>query len=323
MKRSHKSMIVEAEGYNVSPLSLIQDDEQIDVQLRAPIPMSDYHWHNHLEVNIPLEDEIELLINGIKCVVSQGQMAVFWALTPHQLLSSNRCSKMAIISIPLHLLLTWTTNEQFFSEIINGEVLVCNQRDLVEESRVSCWQQELEMKNHALYALNVAEIRLLLNRFYLYGWHSITSTVHHPIQQQSSDKSVYYLWNTLKYISENYDSSITIKDIADTVGINEHYLMTMFKKKMHISIKQYILKMRLEHAKAMLTRTNYNITDIAMVSGFGSVSRFFDCFSKHVDVTPGEYRKRYQGSSVEGRNELTNEMDDTYIGGRRKLAKYE
>ncbi len=42
------------------------------------------HWHGQVEVNVPFDGNVEYLINNEKVNID-GNMAAFWACTPHQL----------------------------------------------------------------------------------------------------------------------------------------------------------------------------------------------------------------------------------------------
>jgi AraC-like DNA-binding protein len=65
------------------------------------------------------------------------------------------------------------------------------------------------------------------------------------------------------------------------------------KKWLNTTPKEYINKVRLEHAYTMIVSTDQRFDDIAYDVGFSSVSHFNDLVKKNYGFTPAELRKRY------------------------------
>lgn len=101
----------------------------------------------------------------------------------------------------------------------------------------------------------------------------------------------------LDYIHKHYHSTITLQDIADSVGLNASYLSSLFKKEMEITIFQYILETRLEASMNMLKFSDYSYASIGHYCGFSSQSHFTYCLRKHTGLTPKQYRDKYYSSN--------------------------
>ena len=71
---------------------------------------------------------------------------------------------------------------------------------------------------------------------------------------------------------------------------------------MKISIKQYINKLRLQHAQALLIDTNHAVLNIALEAGFGSISRFYDIFQREFKMTPLKFRQDAFNSTMDSEN---------------------
>ncbi len=87
-----------------------------------------------------------------------------------------------------------------------------------------------------------------------------------------------------------YGSGI-IAICAKELGISTRHLHRTFIEELGVSPIQYIMTRRLLLAKSLLTDTQLKISDIALASGFGSVSRFNAAFKKHYRLTPTAIRK--------------------------------
>lgn len=95
----------------------------------------------------------------------------------------------------------------------------------------------------------------------------------------------------IRYMAEHYTQNITIKDIAAAGGVSEGYAMGLFQKSLSMSITSYLTKLRLYHAKSALIETNEKILNIALDSGFGSLSRFYEVFNQDTATTPQSFRQ--------------------------------
>src|SRR5699024_10324056 len=76
--------------------------------------------------------------------------------------------------------------------------------------------------------------------------------------------------NILKYIDNNMDRKITLKEIAENEGISNYYLSRFFREKVGVSFQEYLNIIRIDRAVNLLLSTEDNITDIAFKSGFSS-----------------------------------------------------
>lgn len=77
-----------------------------------------------------------------------------------------------------------------------------------------------------------------------------------------------------RYIDENYSESITLDKLAEIAHVNKYYLSHSFKNEYNVSPIDYLMKRRITEAKALLTSTDFSLTQIAEQIGFGSLPYF-------------------------------------------------
>lgn len=94
-----------------------------------------------------------------------------------------------------------------------------------------------------------------------------------------------------RYIDENYSRTITLDSLAEIAHVNKYYLSHSFKREYGTSPIDYLMKRRITEAKALLTSTDFSLTQIAEQIGFRSLAYFSKCFRKVEDISPNEYRK--------------------------------
>ncbi len=95
-------------------------------------------------------------------------------------------------------------------------------------------------------------------------------------------------------IRDDLSSSISIADVASTIGVSERALQLGFKNEVGISPKQFLTQERLlgAHEEIISSDRNVNIGDIARRWGFAHVGRFSSTYQRHFGVLPRS-RKRY------------------------------
>lgn len=103
-----------------------------------------------------------------------------------------------------------------------------------------------------------------------------------------------------RYIDENYSESITLDKLAEIAHVNKYYLSHSFKNEYKVSPIDYLMKRRITEAKALLTSTDFSLTQIAEQIGFGSLPYFSKCFRKVEGTSPNEYRKSAKQKPSQG-----------------------
>lgn len=98
-----------------------------------------------------------------------------------------------------------------------------------------------------------------------------------------------------KYIHENIYNQFYEDEVADFAGLTPSYLSTLFKKETGETIKNYILKEKVEESKSLLRFSDKSYIDISISLNFSSHSHFIATFKKYVNMTPKEYRNKYYG----------------------------
>ncbi|OZS43247.1 transcriptional regulator MelR [Photobacterium sanguinicancri] len=280
------------ESVSISPLSLYSSYEKIDIELRRPHDMPGYHWHGQVEVNIPFGGDVEYIINGSPIVLKDGHIGLFWASIPHRLTNPGSCHNMGIINIPIHHFLSWPLNREFVNQITHGAVLHSDESSLVSEFELKRWEDEMMHQAESRQQLAADEISLMLKRLCLTGWSQmLTNRKDKPTQNGVSKHSQFYVSQMLEYIATHHDTPLTVRQIADHVGLHANYAMGIFQRMMQLTIKQYITAMRINHARALLSDTERTILDITLTVGFNSSSRFYQTFQSYLGVTPTQYRK--------------------------------
>jgi AraC-like DNA-binding protein/ligand-binding sensor protein len=93
-----------------------------------------------------------------------------------------------------------------------------------------------------------------------------------------------------RFILENLTHKISLQKIAQAAGLSAPYFSTIFKEEMGENLSNYINRLRVERAAAMLVETTTPISKIATDCGFEDQSWFSKIFKSHTKISPGKYR---------------------------------
>lgn len=104
----------------------------------------------------------------------------------------------------------------------------------------------------------------------------------------------------VEYISHHISEDISIDMICTACYMSKYYFCRLFKKKIGMTVMEYILKTRISMAKELLTDSTLSVTEISEECGFSGISYFSRTFKNETGVTPLQYRK----SKLSKRNSL-------------------
>lgn len=104
--------------------------------------------------------------------------------------------------------------------------------------------------------------------------------------------------NTAKIAVHERISTITPEELADVVCMSYSKFRKIFKEYTGFSPSQYILQVRTNLAKELLTNTSRSIKEIAFELGYENADYFFIVFKKVTGTTPLAYRNYTQGKGI-------------------------
>lgn len=93
------------------------------------------------------------------------------------------------------------------------------------------------------------------------------------------------------YILENYNRyDISAEGLAERVNLSPGYFGKLFNEHTGKSVNEYIVSLRLERAKELLSTSNISINNISGKVGFNNPTYFMTVFKKAFGMTPNQYR---------------------------------
>lgn len=101
------------------------------------------------------------------------------------------------------------------------------------------------------------------------------------------------------FVKENYhDPEMSLKLLAEVFHSNVSVLSKMFKTQLNINFSDYLLNIRIEHAKLLLSETDMAITQISEKVGYQNYISFKRAFIRTEEISPKEYRQNFLQQAI-------------------------
>ena len=113
-----------------------------------------------------------------------------------------------------------------------------------------------------------------------------------PAVEQPKIKTPKIIKDVIEYINRHFHEAITLEQMAKHFSISKSHLSSYFRKYIGVSPYEYLLNVRLEQAKRLLTHGG-SITDVCYACGFSDYSHFIQFFKKRTGMTPHKYQKTH------------------------------
>lgn len=111
------------------------------------------------------------------------------------------------------------------------------------------------------------------------------------VNSESTALSDTKIASVYSYISAHYIEKISLEDLCFLFGLNKTSLCKKFKTEYGITILNYIIKLKINEAKALIREQKLSVTEISEKLGFNSIHYFCRQFKKHTGLSPKEYSK--------------------------------
>lgn len=254
------------------------------------------HNHNCLEINLCLKESGCYLIGGERYELHTGDICIINNQEYHMAVNQGGLLLKVLVFDPV---LVWTgckTDylylQAFFERgetrppfLLAGQPITREITALLKEI-----EKEWEDKKPGYQLLIKADLLKLLARIYRYYVEA------EPLGDDGncSWKNHHSIVEAVDYINAHFSQPLTLGQMARRVHMSEHYFSGIFSRVMHMPFSRYVQERRLSQAGMLLKTTDRSVTEVAMMTGFGSVSYFNQSFKKKYGVAPGVYRKKDQ-----------------------------
>jgi AraC-like DNA-binding protein len=262
------------------------------VSHEQPGIMATAHWHVQVEINYVFRGSVTYRMQGHGVDLRAGDLCVFWGGLPHQVVDTAEDSLFIAIHLPLIHFFRLRLPPEIQHKLMHGAALVTTGADAADGPAFSRWSDWMRSDDplRAGHAVEELLLRLERIRFAPYRLLEADSPGTGPLQAPDQ-ASFHNIGRICEFVAENFREDIDSIAIALSADIHPKYAMSVFKKSTGMTLNEYVSLMRLSYAQALLMREDANVLQVAMDSGFGSLSAFNKCFRKISGMSPTDFKR--------------------------------
>ena len=258
-----------------------------------PIDFED-HWHPAMEIVMPVENYYTVIAGGEVCNVMPGEIFIIPPGQIHALRSpSDKTGRRFIFIMDISLI-------SKLKGFIGISALLSSPLHITKETYPmiydDIYQILLQIRNEYFKNEEYTELviqSLLLNIFVKIGENHNNAAELFPNVRPNKHKEYMQRFNQLlEYIDAHYMDDLNLDAIASMAGFSKYHFSRLFKQYTDFTFCDYLSYRRIKAATQLLSDPDYSITEVAMESGFPSISTFNRLFKAQIGCTPREYRSK-------------------------------
>lgn len=267
---------------------------RLDVALGQPGVMPCAHWHAQVEVNFVTRGALRYRMRGHSILLEQGSLALFWGGLPHQVMDTTADCRYVAIHLPLMHFFRLRLPYPILHRLIHGATLVTTAVDRGDYVSFDRWAGYMQSADEARAAHAVDELLLRIERI-PFDDYSLVDASGRDVSAEPPDAiSFARVQHICDFVADNFRRDIDSNAIALHADIHPKYAMNIFRRSTGMTLNEYVSLLRLSFAQAMLINDDdANVLEVAMESGFGSLSAFNKSFRKISGKSPSDFRRDY------------------------------
>lgn len=286
----------------------------LGVRLYHNVDYEDYpeHWHVGLEIIMPVSSEYTVIVGKERFRLMTGDILVINSGVVHSLLAPPTGERI-IFQFDPSLLYLLKELETLMS-LMPGVVHITPETEPELYGPVKTQMNRIirEYDGEKMFCGAVV-YAALIEMFVEIGRTVTMRKVRGDAEEgdeEAERRGGRYLEVVMKacdYINSHYQEKLKLEDVAAIVGFSKYHFTRVFKQYKNMTFYEYLNKKRVQCAEGLLYSTDMNITDVAMNSGFSSLSAFDRTFKALNQCAPSDFRNTVRA----GKDIIVGEMAET------------
>jgi len=96
--------------------------------------------------------------------------------------------------------------------------------------------------------------------------------------------------NLVNYVTENFNTKQTLKDLSAKFNISQTYICDLFSKHYNSTLIIFITNLRMKEAARLILETDSPLKEIAIYCGYTKYYHFCKVFKTHFGKSPSQFR---------------------------------
>lgn len=247
------------------------------------------HWHNSIEILYVLRGSININIDTDSFELLEKELEIINVDEAHRIYSEND-NKVLIFHIDPYFFEKYykdINNIFFYTNSTDDGAQEGEEYDLLRTflAKLLCeCVQKIDDFDKEIESILVDLLYHLINNFHYLTYEK------EELKEKTEQLARYH--RISKYIFNNYDSNITLQEIAKKEFLSPHYLSHEIKYATGYSFTDLVNLTRVEESVKLLLDSDLSISDISDEVGFSHVRYLNKNFKNYYGCTPLQFRKK-------------------------------
>ena len=267
-----------------------------DTRLRLynNVQIEDYpdHWHTPVEIIMPIENIYSVVVGGHTITLNPTDIIFICPGVIHSLKAHGK-GRRIIFQAEIKMFTAIREFESILS--LMSPVLKITKENPHDIHKHICnlLLQINEEYNNSNILMETIIYSKLLNIFVLVGRNYTSNSVFfNGMDYQNKEYTEKFIF-ICNYINEHCTEDLNLDKIAKLAGFSKYHFTRLFKQITTTTFYKYLNLKRIEHAQKLLANPGISVTEVALNSGFSSLSAFIRMFKLINHCTPTEYRNMF------------------------------
>ncbi len=239
------------------------------------------HFHKVYEIYALEKGEVEYFIKDTVYTVHEGDIVIIPPNTLHKTVSPQHHKRRRILLyLDMEYLQEFDRKEFDFLDAVS--VYTPEGRSRARSTLSALWKEYQNAESETLLKAMLCEFLLLLKKE--------RETKLEVLEKHTASGAIS---NIITYMNENFNSDLTLTQVANHFYMHSTYLSRLFKENTGLTFSEYIRKFRIQKSLEKLENSRENITEIAFSVGFNSTNHFCKTFKAIMGTSPLKYRKQF------------------------------
>ena len=271
--------------------------ENTNLRIYDNVQYEDYptHWHSPIEIIMPIRNTYRLEYSDIPVTLREGDIIILCPGVLHHLYPAE--GQRYIIQAEINPALNLREIDSILT-IIQPALLITPERfpDSYEQIR-SIVNQIMKEYKEGIPFFEASIYSMLARLLVLIGRGHADAAQRFVTDDIRQRKYVEKFMTVCSYIDEHCTENLTLDDIAHYSGFSKYHFTRLFRQFTGSTFYRYLNQKRIVKAERTLADPSLSVTDVAMASGFSSMSAFIRMFKIMKGCTPSEFRRMYRPTS--------------------------
>jgi len=241
------------------------------------------HTHSFIEIQLCLEGSCVIMVNNKDYYLKKGDFIFINKNHIHQL--KEESTNLVKVVLGFNVTGLDSTSKELIEQISPKpltNILYSNNMNLINiATNISTEINELKYEYK----------KIIESYIYLFFIDIVRTLIKKDYVEESPEQFVDYRIKTInKFIKDNIKSKLKTTTIVEEFGLCEKQLNRLSLKYNGVSIKKYILNLKIEEAKRLIKESNYSIKEISQILSFTDEYIFSKIFKRETNLSPSSFK---------------------------------